>query len=216
MAEKFEIEFKTDNTGSLKPLSELIIKDLATLQAITDPLRVQIVDKMVKEPRTVKQVAKELGMTPTRLYYHISQLEEHGLIRVVNTRLVSGIVEKQYQATAYKFTVSRSLFSLDEQDRNVASQAIQAGALGLLEATIRDIQQGLANGALLSAESNTNNDKLMVGRSMVELNPAQFIEFQNRVSALLDEFGSQEAGEDGKLFCLTVALYPVISDTSEE
>ena len=35
-------------------------------------------------------------MKPNRLYYHVNLLEEHGLIRVTDTRLVSGIVERTY------------------------------------------------------------------------------------------------------------------------
>ena len=88
-----------------------MISDLETLKVVTDPLRLNIVNLLRGEPRTAKELAKTLHLSQTKLYYHIGLLEQHGLIRVVGTRLVSGILEKQYQATAYKLSVDRRLFS---------------------------------------------------------------------------------------------------------
>lgn len=66
---------------------------------------------MMEQVCTVKQIAAKLNIPPTKLYYHFKQLEEHGLIRVVDTRLVSGIVEKLYQARAYSYRVDKGLLS---------------------------------------------------------------------------------------------------------
>jgi DNA-binding transcriptional ArsR family regulator len=73
------------------PNFEMTITDPETLKVIADSLRLQIL-RQLKQPKTVKEVGLSLEISPTKLYYHFSQLEKHELIRVVDTRLVSGIV----------------------------------------------------------------------------------------------------------------------------
>src|SRR5581483_6718832 len=87
----------------LQPAPSVEIDDLEALKIMTDPLRVRIVDLLRQAPATVKQLAAAMESAPRSLYYHINLLERHGLIRVVATRLVSGIQEKTYRATAYLF-----------------------------------------------------------------------------------------------------------------
>src|SRR4051812_17141092 len=95
---------RVQTPGPFEPEALHMIADLETLRVIADPVRVQILEASVMEPRTVKQIARLLGIPATKLYYHINMMEEHGLLRVVGTRLVSGILEKQYRATAMSFS----------------------------------------------------------------------------------------------------------------
>src|SRR5215472_3478772 len=99
-----------EHYDNVLPEDFCMISDLETLKVVTDPLRLNLVNLLRGEPRTAKELAKILHLSQTKLYYHIGLLEQHGLIRVVGTRLVSGILEKQYQATAYKLSVDRRLF----------------------------------------------------------------------------------------------------------
>ena len=69
------------------------------VRTIADPLRLQMLIQMA-EPKTAKQLAFALEVPVTRLYYHLSRLEEHKLVKVVGRRQVSGIEEKTYQAAA--------------------------------------------------------------------------------------------------------------------
>jgi DNA-binding transcriptional ArsR family regulator len=79
------------------------IQDVETLRALADPTRLAILDALLKPPwprvMAAKELAAELGMPQTRLYRHIRQLDEVGLIKVAETRMVSGIMEQRYQAT---------------------------------------------------------------------------------------------------------------------
>src|SRR5688500_17702946 len=95
-----------------RPEDQFVISNLETLKVISEPLRIQLLELVAEEPRTVKQLAGELGIAATKLYYHVNLLELHGLIRVTSTRIVSGIIEKQYQVTACRFRVERSLLDL--------------------------------------------------------------------------------------------------------
>lgn len=90
-----------------QPLPELIefrrIEDAATIKALADPLRLQIMRALGRDARTkprimtVKQLAEELGEPTTKLYRHIKQLVLVGLIQIAELRLVGGIVEQHYR-----------------------------------------------------------------------------------------------------------------------
>src|ERR1043166_3085439 len=110
-SEKPEEPSDEDLHDKVRPEDFCMISDLETLKVVTDPLRLNIVNLLRGGPRTAKELATMLHLSQTKLYYHIGLLEQHGFIRVVGTRLVSGILEKQYQATAYKLSVDRRLFS---------------------------------------------------------------------------------------------------------
>lgn len=63
------------------------LQELDQLKALADPLRQRILQALCQEPMTTKQVAQQLGEKPTRLYHHVSTLEQAGLIQIVETRL---------------------------------------------------------------------------------------------------------------------------------
>jgi DNA-binding transcriptional ArsR family regulator len=80
-----------------------VVDDAATLKALADPLRIEILRTLMHPPgprrvMSVKELAEDLGEPQTKLYRHIRQLEAAGLIRVAASRLVSGILEQRYQA----------------------------------------------------------------------------------------------------------------------
>jgi len=65
--------------------------------------RVKIIGTMLDTAKTAKQVADELGESPGSIHYHILKLYEGGLIDLVETRAVGGIVEKYYKSKAKWF-----------------------------------------------------------------------------------------------------------------
>jgi DNA-binding transcriptional ArsR family regulator len=90
---------------SMEEQSEVVyINDVDSLRAVAEPTRLAILSALLRPPwpriMSVKELAAELNMTPTRLYRHVRQLEEVGMIKVAETRMVSGILEQRYRATA--------------------------------------------------------------------------------------------------------------------
>lgn len=65
--------------------------------------RVKILGTILDTPKTSKQVADELGDSPGSIHYHIQKLYDGGLIDLVETRTVGGIVEKYYKSKAKWF-----------------------------------------------------------------------------------------------------------------
>ena len=65
------------------PEPTMMINDLESLKVFSDPLRNQIMEILAPEKLTINQIAKKLGLAPSKLYYHINLLEKHGLIQEV-------------------------------------------------------------------------------------------------------------------------------------
>ena len=57
------------------PEDMFMITDLETLKMAADPLRLEILNFLRGEPRTVKEMAKQLSLPQTKLYYHMGLLE---------------------------------------------------------------------------------------------------------------------------------------------
>src|SRR5262245_1535130 len=96
------------------PKDVFTISDPAVLKVVAHPLRLRILEYLRAHAGAalpVKEIAAALKSSQTKLYYHVNLLVEHGLIRVAETRLVSGIVERRYRVTAYRLSFDRSLLA---------------------------------------------------------------------------------------------------------
>jgi DNA-binding transcriptional ArsR family regulator len=195
-----------------RPEPEYVVNDLDTLRVLADPLRLQIIELLTPAPRTVKQIAADLKLHATKLYYHIKQLEERGLIRVVDTRIVSGILEKHYQAVALSYRVDKSLFSPKSP---AGQESLDVMLNGLFEDTKDDIRKSIeAESIDLLAQEGAGKPlhrSLLIARNTLHLSPEKSEEFYRRLNALIREY-TRHAGqaEDPaeQVYGLLIALYP--------
>ena len=86
--------------GSKATGETFVVKTVAALKALADPVRLRIVLLTEDEPRTVKELAAALELPQTGLYYHVKLLLRAGILRVASRRMVSGIEERRYQTVA--------------------------------------------------------------------------------------------------------------------
>ncbi len=199
-----------------KPDAEFIVNDLETLKVLADPLRLQIIELMTPAARTVKQLAADLNLPPTKLYYHIKQLEERTLIRVVDTRIVSGILEKQYQAAALSYRVNKALFSLTSQ---AGKEGLNVMLTGLFEDTKEDIQNSV-EADVIDVSAQEEDEKalyrsLLISRNTLYMTPDEAKEFYKRLRSLVREYLRDEdhlgsSSTDEQSYGLMIALYPCI------
>jgi len=99
------------------------------LKAIADPLRTKMLMNLVKKEYTGQQLAEMLGITRNNIYFHLRELEKHGVIRVVRKEEKNGIVQKYYRAAASRFIPEEHLLpSLDlvETSRQVFLETLDA------------------------------------------------------------------------------------------
>ena len=134
------------------PAAERIISDVETLKALSDPVRLRILETMVTaadEAWTVKRLAAALGTNPTKLYHHINILEERELIVVAGTRVVSGIIETSYRIAQLSLRLDRALLSGAGADVRSSVHDV----LAVIFDSVRDeIERGLASGLIKSSD----------------------------------------------------------------
>jgi DNA-binding transcriptional ArsR family regulator len=197
--------------GEFQPDEVYEIPDLETLKTIADPLRTQILERLVTRPQTVKEIAAKLGLAPSRLYYHINLLEEHGLIKVVDQRMVANLVEKVYRATAYNFEAAPSLLSFDTREGKLGINTV---LVNTLDATREDLVRSLdARSYALDMGAPERPRQTIMSRLVHRLPESQAEELQARFKTLLKAFEDAAVDEawnedEAHVYALTVAFYP--------
>jgi len=86
---------------------EKVLTSLEEIKVFTDPFRMKILFALDEEPLTVKQLADRLGEVPSKVHYHVKELERIGVLEIVDKKEKAGIVEKYYFPTAERFRVER-------------------------------------------------------------------------------------------------------------
>lgn len=194
-----------------KPSNCLRIEDLETLKIIADTLRHQIFETLVLQPLTVRQVAEKLGLSPSRLYYHVNLLESHGLIRIIEERVVANIIERVYAAAAPCLDVDRSLFSFATEE---GKQNINLMVASTIDVTREDLFRSLdARAVELAQGVEEQPRRALLTRALSRVDEARAQEFLTRLAELLNEFEAADAGEtsgeeDLQTYALTIAFYP--------
>jgi DNA-binding transcriptional ArsR family regulator len=93
--------------STLPDLYEL--ESVEQLLAIADELRQRILEALIERAMTVTQLGERLGLAPSKVHYHVRELERVGLVRLVETREKGGILEKYYRCVGRDVTVPASL-----------------------------------------------------------------------------------------------------------
>jgi predicted transcriptional regulator len=89
-----------------------VIADYDTLRVINDPLRMNLLGGLISRAETGKQIADRLGLSASRIHYHLKELEQYGLIEVQHTEEKNGIMQKFYRAIAYDFLIDEELLPI--------------------------------------------------------------------------------------------------------
>lgn len=84
-----------------------MLTTLEEARAISDPYRYRILKYFyeINEPATAKQIADKMGEVPAKVHYHVKKLEKAGILEMVNTKVINGIIAKYYEPTAKSFEV---------------------------------------------------------------------------------------------------------------
>jgi DNA-binding transcriptional ArsR family regulator len=157
-------------------------------KALADPLRIRILGWLGEAPRSARQLADCAGLPADRLYYHLGQLEQAGLIRVAEYRqLARGKVERVYAPAE------------TEPPGDDAGPEETAAFLGsVLEATAMDIS------AAYRAKQAGHRREVDVHRGALRLTADALAELRGHIEQLAARFA--DPGADGTLTGVLWAL----------
>ena len=140
-------------------------------RALADPLRIRLLEALWVKPRSARELARLEGLPTERLYYHLGQMEQAGLVRIAEYRpLPGGKVERVYAATEV------------EPPGEEATPEDLARFLGaVLQATRADVTS-----ACLAQEAGEER-RMRVHRVALRLTAAQRDELEAHLTRLLEE-----------------------------
>jgi DNA-binding transcriptional ArsR family regulator len=190
------------------PLAELTLANVETIKVVADERRLAIL-RILQQPATVKELAAQLGIPSAKLYYHVNLLEQHGLLRVVATQVVSGIIEKRYQVTARQLRIRNPLLAGDK----ISNEAALALFTTTLDETKEELRRAfLARPAPPPEGPPPEGPPLhpFVTRKALHLTEEQLLAFHARLDALIKEVDALEAanrGQEAAPYRLTLAFY---------
>ncbi len=182
------------------------VTELEQLRVLADPLRMRILNNLFPQALTARQMADRLELPPTKLYYHFGELERVGLIKVVETRVKSGIIEKYYRCVAEMIRVSRNLLRLtgQELEQNAYCELLAS----IMEAVADDLRHAVHTG-LLTLPGDDGPKHTTIARTNVRLTTATAARLTKKFAKLMEEV---EAANDpaGELeFGAAVAFFPL-------
>ncbi len=188
-----------------KPAETLLITTLDQLKAIGDPLRMNILEAIAKEALNVKQIASRLGVPPTRLYYHVTTLEENGFVTVVDTRVKSGIIEKFYRMAAENIQVDRKLLLTSAP----SEQAFENLMTLILDSTRKGLAESYKSGLFDLPEVETQkSENLILSHLVLSLPRRNVPKFIDRLKELIKDLNTEVEDDDPVNYGFTIAFYP--------
>lgn len=182
-----------------KPESVLEIEDIAVFEVLNNRFRQRILRELLT-PKPVKELAEGLGVPVTRLYYHVNQLLDAGLIRVVEERKVGAILEKVFQTTARSFRPGAALL----QSGRPPGEMARIGAAVVLDPARLDAETFLTKHFETGASID---DPGTFARGQGRLSKAKAEKLAEKIHELLDELDDED--DDGIEFSLSVIFVPL-------
>ena len=157
-------------------------------KALADPLRIRLLEWLFEAPRSARQLADCAGLPADRLYYHLGQLEQAGLIEVAEYRpLARGKVERVYAPAE------------TEPPGDDADPEETAAFLGsVLEATAMDVT------AAYQARRAGRRREVDLHRGALRLTDQALAELRGYIEQLAARFA--EPGADGTWTRVVMAL----------
>jgi DNA-binding transcriptional ArsR family regulator len=182
------------------------IENLRVLEAMNNPTRLQILNQLT-QPRSVKEVAEALDLPPTRLYYHVNALEKVGVIRVVGTRKVGAILEKQYQVVSTHFRPGPKI--VEGIDDFPWAAGVIVGAV--LDGARLDAERSLSEHlAAVAAGGGINQLHGTLGRTIGSMTAEKATEFAHRVEEIAIEMANGEPDDsEGNEYAFSFVFFPM-------
>lgn len=181
------------------------LESVEQLRAISDELRIRILDTLAHQRMTVTQLGERFGLAPARVHYHVRELERVGLVKLVETRENRGILEKYYRSVAKGTSVPDSLLRSIPADDSLA--AMREFLRIISQGALRAFQRGLSSGELV-------RDVSSLADITVFLTSDEAKQVTQQIYDLLKPY-TQPRGIEGERECAAVSLLYARGDAQE-
>ena len=116
-----------------------VIDEGGVATAVLHPLRLEILGEL-SEPESAAGLARRIGMPRQQVNYHIRQLEERGLVKLVGERRVRNCLERLVQAVGRSYVISpATLGELAADPERIDDAASAAYLLAVASQIVQDV-----------------------------------------------------------------------------
>jgi DNA-binding transcriptional ArsR family regulator len=178
------------------------IENIEQLRAISDMLRIRILDILMERPMTVTQLGEVLDMAPAKVHYHVRELEKVGLLRLVETREKGGILEKYYQPIAREFSANTILLSAPPDE-----------AVTVTGAWLNQLRDGFLRALRKAIERREKNPRLSTGFARLYITAEEQIQLSRQVAELLRPYENRRGIEGEEEVVAAMIVYPQAEST---
>jgi predicted ArsR family transcriptional regulator len=169
-----------------------LLKTIEEIRALSDPYRYKILNCFYKngEPITVKQAADELGEVPAKVHYHVKKMEKAGLLVLVYTKEINGIIAKYYEPTAKRFNI------VGEDTQGMDNSLKLSETLKLVSQLYDDSKDTLLKQASINQSNGLIKNSLSVSMENIFLTEEEVTEFTKYVENLMARSNKKRKAEE--------------------
>jgi DNA-binding transcriptional ArsR family regulator len=177
------------------------IKDPDQLELLASPIRQEIVDAVAALGEcSARELARELGVAPDALYYHLKKLVSAGLLASVGQRAATRRPEEVYR------TAARDMLMVWDLDDPQVSAAILKAMGAVLRMAERDFRRGAE---LPTARSGTRDRNLGGGRVTAWLTRGELEQVNGLLGRVEQIFHGARRTRSRELVSLTWLIAPM-------
>ncbi|MBD3107109.1 winged helix-turn-helix transcriptional regulator [Bacillus sp. AGMB 02131] len=176
-----------------------IITNHNQLKVLGDPFKNQVLTLLLEQAYTGQQLAKMLEVARSKVHYALTELENNGLIHVVQKEEKNGIVQKFYRAVARSFIPDEQLLP----QANDFEEFYRSFYLNIWSrAKVR---------ALTAPDEAFQKNKAKIAMQFeVKMEEEKFKAWLDKYKTLVNElFESEEEDEDGNYYYLSTIGFQI-------
>ncbi|MGZ4031516.1 MAG: helix-turn-helix domain-containing protein [Tumebacillaceae bacterium] len=167
------------------------------------------------EPRTSKQIADQLGLSKSKVHYHVLDLHRVGLLQLVETKEKGGVIEKNYLPIARRIKIKSSM--QEHGDVELHAGVSQFGKT-IVDQFLPDYKKATKAAERRRAEGLPSNGRQVdTAVSWYHLTPEQVCEVQKELIDLMDRWDARFKDQKGMSGALYYQVFSAIlpSDANE-
>jgi DNA-binding transcriptional ArsR family regulator len=192
-----------------------VIDKSDTALVVLDETRTQMLASLA-EPQSASMLAASTGLSRQRLNYHLHQLANCGLVRLVNERRKRNMTERLYQATAKSYVISPQTFASVAPDPARSPDQLSASwLLALASKLICDVGQLVKDASRTQKRLGTFSMDTDIRFANATERAAFSKELAASISSLVARYHDEEV-PNGRRFRLVLAVHPSIDVSTPE
>ncbi len=171
----------------------LFLTRLEQLKALSDPLRMAILARLMEQPYTGQQLARILEVPRSKVHYHLGEMEKNGIVEVVRREEKQGIMQKFYRAVARSIVPSSELLGF------VDAHSVRSVGLEVVEKTREEILRAPPE-ALEFKEGSIQEQTSLFYNFQVQMKPREFAVLLGEIEKILGKIESRDGSGEESFF----------------